>query len=321
LDSKSLLLDDGEQVHFDKLVLASGAVPRMLPDAKGMQNAFILRQPADAVAIRDKMKDAKSAIIIGGGYIGLEVAASFRKKGIDVNVIEAADRILARVASEPAATYLSDLHASEGVAVSTGIGVEDIMQDNGAFSGVKLADGTILNGDMLIVGIGVMPDSKLANDAGLETQRADGGAVMVDSQMYSSHSDVLAIGDVALQRSSSIAIESVHNAQETAAIAASTLMEVAPPTIQTPWFWSDQYDAKLQSVGVVPVGDNDVYQVTRPGSREGGISFWSYRQKQLVAVEVFNDPATYMMAKQCMDSNVSPDPERITDVSFSPIDQ
>jgi NADPH-dependent 2,4-dienoyl-CoA reductase/sulfur reductase-like enzyme len=167
----------------------------------------------------------------------------------------------------------------------------------------------------------VLPDSKLANDAGIETQRADGGAILVDSQMYSSHPDVLAIGDVALQRSSAIAIESVHNAQETAAIAASTLMEVAPPTIQTPWFWSDQYDAKLQSVGVVPVGDKEVYQVTRPGSRDGGISFWSYRQKQLVAVEVFNDPATYMMAKQCLDTNVSPDPDLISDVSFSPIDK
>ena len=321
LESKSLMLEGGEQVHFDKLVLASGAMPRMLPDAKGMQNAFILRQPADAIAIRNKMKDAKSAIIIGGGYIGLEVAASLRKKDIAVNVIEAADRILARVASSSTADYLSELHANHGVAVTTGIGVEDIMQDNGAFSGVKLADGTVLTGDMLIVGIGVLTDSKLANDAGIETQRADGGAILVDSQMYSSHPDVLAIGDVALQRSSAIAIESVHNAQETAAIAASTLMEVAPPTIQTPWFWSDQYDAKLQSVGVVPVGDKEVYQVTRPGSRDGGISFWSYRQKQLVAVEVFNDPATYMMAKQCLDTNVSPDPDLISDVSFSPIDK
>ncbi|WP_438996131.1 FAD-dependent oxidoreductase [Candidatus Puniceispirillum sp.] len=321
LEAKSLILDDGEQVHFDKLVIASGAVPRMLPSAEGMRNAFILRQPADAIAIRNKMKEAKSAIIIGGGYIGLEVAASFRKKGIEVNVIEAADRILARVASPSTADYLADLHNSHGVNLSTGIGVEDIMQDNGAFSGVKLTDGTVLTGDMLIVGIGVVPDSKLANDAGIETQRADGGAILVDSHMYSSHPDVLAIGDVALQRSASLAIESVHNAQETGAIAASTLMKVAPPTIQTPWFWSDQYDAKLQSVGVVPVGDDEVYQVTRPGSREGGISFWSFRQKRLVAVEVFNDPATYMMAKQCLDSNVSPDPDQIADIAYSPLDQ
>ena len=320
LESKSVFLEDGEQVHFDKLVIASGAVPRMLPSAEGLQNAFILRQPADAVAIRDRMKDAKSAIIIGGGYIGLEVAASFRKKGIDVNVIEAADRILARVASEPAARHLSELHTGHGVNLTTGIGVADIMHENGVFSGVKLADDTVLTGDMLVVGIGVLPDSRLANDAGIETQRADGGAILVDSQMYTSHPDVMAIGDVALQRSASIAIESVHNAQETAAIAASTLMEVAPPTIQTPWFWSDQYDAKLQSVGVVPVADEEVYQVTRPSSREGGISFWSFRQKRLIAVEVFNDPATYMMAKQCLDSNVSADPDLISDASYSPLD-
>jgi NADPH-dependent 2,4-dienoyl-CoA reductase/sulfur reductase-like enzyme len=284
-----------------------------------MKNAFTLRQPADAVAIRDKMNDAKTAIIIGGGYIGLEVAASLRKKGIAVNVIEAADRILARVASPSTADYLSELHTSHGVNLTTGINVEEIIQDGDSFSGVKLSDGTVLNGDMLIVGIGVLPDSKLANEAGLETQRNDGGAILVDNLMYTSHPDVLAIGDVALQRGASIAIESVHNAQETATIAASTLMEVAPPSIQTPWFWSDQYDTNLQSVGVVPVGDSDVYQITRPGSREGGISFWSFREKNLIAVEVINDPATYMMAKQCLDSNVSPDPDLIADIGYSPL--
>jgi NADPH-dependent 2,4-dienoyl-CoA reductase/sulfur reductase-like enzyme/phenylpropionate dioxygenase-like ring-hydroxylating dioxygenase large terminal subunit len=319
LETKSVVLDGGEKIYFDKLVLSSGAMPRMLPSAIGMKNAFTLRQPADAVAIRDKMNDAKTAIIIGGGYIGLEVAASLRKKGIAVNVIEAADRILARVASSSTADYLSELHTSHGVNLTTGINVEEIIQDGDSFSGVKLSDGTVLNGDMLIVGIGVLPDSKLANEAGLETQRNDGGAILVDNLMYTSHPDVLAIGDVALQRGASIAIESVHNAQETATIAASTLMEVAPPSIQTPWFWSDQYDTNLQSVGVVPVGDSDVYQITRPGSREGGISFWSFRQKNLIAVEVINDPATYMMAKQCLDSNVSPDPDLIADIGYSPL--
>ena len=172
---------------------------------------------------------------------------------------------------------------------------------------------------MLLVGIGVVPESKMANEAGLETQRDDGGGILVDEKMFTSHPDVLAIGDVALPRGHASTVESVHNAQETAAIAAAAIMGSALPKIQAPWFWSDQYDAKLQSVGIVPVDDKNVYQVTRAGKREGGVSFWSYRGSQLVAVEVFNDPATYMEAKQCLDTGRSPDPNLISNASFSPV--
>ena len=319
LDNKSLLLDGGDHINFDKLVIASGATPRVLPLAEDIENVFVLRQPADAVSIRQKANDSKRIIIIGGGYIGLEVAASLRKKGLEVDVIEVAERVLARVASVPAAKFLSDLHISEGVSFYTGVGVDKVLEKKGAFSGVKLTNGQSLSGDMLLVGIGVLPESKLAKEASLKTQRDDGGGILVDEKMCTSHPDVLAIGDVALRRGQTAAVESVHNAQETAAIAAATLMDVAPPNIQTPWFWSDQYDAKLQSVGIVPVDDKDVYQVTRTGKREGGISFWSYKGKQLVAVEVFSDPATYMEAKQCLDTGRSPDPDLIGDVSFSPI--
>jgi NADPH-dependent 2,4-dienoyl-CoA reductase/sulfur reductase-like enzyme len=185
---------------------------------------------------------------------------------------------------------------------------------------VTLADGQIIKGDMLITGIGVFPDSQIAVDAGLETLREDGGPILVDDMMQTSHVDVLAIGDVALKRSQAMAVESVHNAQETAAVAASTVTGVAPPVIQTPWFWSDQYDAKLQSVGIVPVLDEQAYQVTRPGKREGGISFWTYKGEELIAVEVINDPATYMEARQCLDTKQSPDPNQISDRLFSPVD-
>ena len=112
----------------------------------------------------------------------------------------------------------------------------------------------------------------------------------------------------------------MHNAQETAAVAAAAVTGSTAPTLQTPWFWSDQYDAKLQIVGVVPISDDDVYQVVRPGKRDGAVSFWSYRGKELVAVEVVNDPATYMEARQCLDTGQSPDPEQISNLSFSPID-
>jgi NADPH-dependent 2,4-dienoyl-CoA reductase/sulfur reductase-like enzyme/nitrite reductase/ring-hydroxylating ferredoxin subunit len=320
LDKKTVTVNQGDKIHFDKLVIASGAIPRELPATEGMGNTFTLRQPSDANAIRQTANNSDSVVIIGGGYIGLEVAASLNQKGMTVTVIEAADRILARVASKPLADHLTELHDSNGVSIVTGVGVQDINQEDGIFESVTLANGQTIKGDMLITGIGVLPDSKLAADAGLETLREGSGPILVDDMMQTSHKDVMAIGDVALRRSQTMAVESVHNAQETAAVAASTITGVAPPIIQTPWFWSDQYDAKLQSVGIVPVLDEEAYQVTRLGKRDGGVSFWTYKGTELIAVEVVNDPATYMEARQCLETQQSPDPNQISNPLFSPID-
>ncbi len=317
---KTITVNNGIVVNYDKLVIASGATPRELPDAIGVANAFTLRQPSDANAIRQAANNADSVVIIGGGYIGLEVAASLRKKGMAVTVIEAAERILARVASKPLAEHFQKLHEKHGVKIFTNIGVDKINHEDGIFAGVVLSDGIEVKADMLITGIGVFPDSKLAADAGIETQREDGGAILVDETMQTSDVDVYAIGDVAIRRDQSLAVESVHNAQETASIAAAAITNSSLPVIQTPWFWSDQYDTKLQSVGIVPVADSRIYQVARPGKKESGISFWSYIDEKLIAVEVVNDPATYMEARQCLDTKQSPDPKQISNRSYSPID-
>ena len=239
---------------------------------------------------------------------------------MDITVLEAADRILARVASKPLADRLSKLHADHGVKIITGAGVEKINQEDGIFEGVTLSDGQVVKGDMLITGIGVFPDSKLASDAGIETQFDEGGAILVDEMMRTNDQDIYAIGDVALCRSQKIAVESVHNAQENASIAAAAIVGHETPVTITPWFWSDQYDAKLQSVGIVPVLDADVYQVERPGKRDGGVSFWTYKGNDLLAVEVVNDPATYMEARQCLDTKQFPDPNQISKPSYSPVD-
>ena len=319
-DKKTITVNNGDVIKFDKLVIASGAVPKELPSSKDMGNAFVLRQPADANAIRQTANNSDSVVIIGGGYIGLEVASSLRKKGMEITVIEAGERILARVASQPLADLLHKLHEDNGVNVITGVGVESVNQEDGIFHNVTLSDGRVIEGEMLITGIGVFPDSKLASDSGLETQFDNGGAILVSNEMQTSDENIYAIGDVALRREQSIAVESVHNAQESAAIAAAAIAGVESPNIQTPWFWSDQYDAKLQSVGIVPVLDDNVYQVERPGKRDGAVSFWSYRGDELVAVEVVNDPATYMEARQCLDTKRFPDPEQISNPSYSPID-
>ena len=319
-DKKTITVNNGDIIKFDKLVIASGAIPRELPSSKDMGNAFVLRQPADANAIRQTANNSDLVVIIGGGYIGLEVASSLRKKGMEITVIEAGERILARVASQPLADLLHKLHEDNGVNVITGVGVESVNQEDGIFHSVTLSDGRVIEGEMLITGIGVFPDSKLASDSGLETQFDNGGAILVNNEMQTSDESIYAIGDVALRREQSIAVESVHNAQESAAIAAAAIAGVDSPNIQTPWFWSDQYEAKLQSVGIVPVQDDNVYQVERPGKRDGAVSFWSYRGEELVAVEVVNDPATYMEARQCLDTKRFPDPKQISNPSYSPID-
>ena len=156
--------------------------------------------------------------------------------------------------------------------------------------------------------------------SGIETQFENGGAILVDDHMCTSEPDIYAIGDVALRRSQKLAVESVHNAQENAAIAAASIVGQDLPVVQTPWFWSDQYDTKLQSVGIVPVLDADVYQVERKSKREGGVSFWTYKGDELLAVEVINDPATYMEARQCLDTKRFPDPKQIANPSYSPVD-
>ena len=316
--SQNVTLSNGEQLEFDKLVLATGAVPRSLPTTDGMSNVYVLRQPDDAISIRATARNVKSAVIIGGGYIGLEVAASLRKMGLEVSVVEMADRLLARVASPPVAQLLNDLHAEHGVSIYTGVGVDKIVDSDGKFTGVTLANGTDLTGEMLIVGIGVIPDSELAQQAGVETERPDGGAILVNPSMQTSNPNIIAIGDVALQRGHSLRIESVHNAQDTAARAAAGLMNEIPPIDQAPWFWSDQYDANLQSVGIVPTGDKDIYQITRSGEKKTSVSFWSYRDQDLIAVEAVRDSKDFMLGKKCLENNFSPDPNLICNPDYDP---
>jgi len=318
VSAQTVMLSNGEQLEFDKLVLATGAVPRSLASTEELSNVFVLRHPDDATAIRTTARNVHSAVIIGGGYIGLEVAASLRQMGLKVSVIEMADRLLARVASPPVAQLLNDLHVEHGVSVYTGVSVDKITNNNGQFSGVTLSDETVLNGDMLIVGIGVIPDSKLAQQAGIETEGHDGGAILVNTSMQTSNPNIIAMGDVALQRGQSLRIESVHNAQDTATRAAAAIMGEAPPRDQAPWFWSDQYDANLQSVGIVPTGDDNIYQVTRPGENDTGVSFWTYRDQELIAVEALRDSKNFMLGKKCLERDFSPNPDFICDPNYDP---
>lgn len=318
-DAQMISLKDGASLSYDRLVLATGATPRMLPNAVGLDNVFVVRSPDDARALRAALSSAQKAVVIGGGYIGLEAAASLRKGGMDVDVIEAADRLLARVASTDISAFFADLHAANGVRLHIGVGVAEILSAEGAFSGVTMADGTQIEADLLIVGIGVAPDIALAQMAGVECS----DAILVDAQMTTSVETIYAIGDGALAADIApmvagrpLRVESVHNAQDSAARAAAAINGHAPPAWQAPWFWSEQYDVRLQSAGIVPPAGADTHQVVRPGKREGGLSVWSFAGDQLEAIESVRDPAGYMVGKKCLDMGRHPTPAQVADMDF-----
>ena len=313
-EARQLTLDGGEILAYDRLVLATGATPRELPGTAGMQGVYTLRNPGDARRIRAAAGRVRSALVIGGGYIGLEVAASLTKMGKLVTVIEAAPRLLARVASPSVSAFFERRHVDEGVDVITGASVAEIRYRDGGFAGATLAGGRLIDADMLVVGIGVAPNTDLAKQAGLTI--ANG--IVTDSAMRTSNPDIYAIGDGALDDSAGngMRIESVHNAQQHAERAAAAMTGNDMPRHQAPWFWSDQYDVKLQSAGVLPAGDAGLRHVQRAGRRAGRFSVWSFAGDDLVAVEAIGDPAAYVLGKTCLEQGRAPGASQLADAAF-----
>ena len=172
--------------------------------------------------------------------------------------------------------------------------------------------GKQISAELLLVGIGVEPESLLADAIGAET----GNGILVDRQMRTTIEDVYAIGDVALVEGTALRVESVHNAQDTAVRAAADITKTPLPDISLPWFWSEQYDVRLQSAGIVLAGKDHMHYAVRPGKREGGMSVWSYDNGRLVAVEAVHDPAAYMLGKKCLENNLSPAPSDAADPAF-----
>ena len=310
--AKTLLLDTGTNLAWDKLVLATGARPRALSmagDGADAEGVVMLRHGDDARVLRARLREARRVVIIGGGYIGLEVAASARKLGKSVVVLEAAARLLARVASVEASAFFAELHQSQGVDVRCGQQIAGV--DSGR---IVFADGSALDADLVVVGIGVIPNTELAEAAGL----AVGNGILTDRDYRTSHADIFAIGDVALADAGytrgAMRLESVHHAQMSADIAAACLMGETPPPHEVPWFWSEQYDIRLQSAGLVPPDAQNSQTITRQGRREGQISFWSFTQDgTLAAVEALGDAQAYMVGRQLLEKGVAVSPEVIGD--------
>lgn len=300
-NGRSILLDN-EVVSYDHLALTTGSVPRSLPTAIGgaLDGVHVVRDLRDVDAMAPRFDAKARVLIVGGGYIGLEAAAVAATKGLEVTLVEMADRILQRVAAPQTSDFFRNLHQSHGVDIREGVGLERIFGDR-TVTGAALTDGSVLDLDFVIAGIGVTPATDLAEQAGLEI---DNG-IKTNALGQSSDPHIWAAGDCASlpYRGGRIRLESVQNAIDQAETVAENMLGADRPYQPMPWFWSDQYDVKLQIAGL-----NNGYDhvVTRPGEKGGAVSFWYYNKASLLAVDAANDPRAYMIGKRLIEAGKSP---------------
>ena len=301
--TKTVLTDDGDRLPFEKLVVATGARVRRLPvPGEDLDGVFYLRDCADVLAIKSKAQSAKTAVIIGGGYIGLETAASLRKQGIDVTVLEAMPRILQRVTAPEMSDFYRRIHTEEGVKI-----IENVMASKIEKSEFGLAVSTACNkkypADMVIIGIGVIPNLELAKHAGLDV---DNG-IAVNEFCQTSDPDIYAAGDVTWHHNpiydEHIRLESVPNATEQGKTVAAHICGKPKAYNALPWFWSDQFNLKLQIAGLSSGYDDVIIRGDMTGSR----SFAAYYFKgvKFIAVDAVNAPRDFMFGKMSLTRGVN----------------
>lgn len=296
-------------IPYDALALTTGAVPRRLPVAIGghLPGVHVIRDLADVDALAPQMQPGKRLIVIGGGYIGLEAAAVARMQGLEVTLIEAAPRILGRVAAPETADMIRALHQSHGVTLLENTGISRITGDSYA-NGVTLADSRHLPADLIITGIGVTPDTALAESAGLTLENG----IATNAFCQTSDPAIWAAGDAASfpHQGSLVRLESVGNAIDMAEAAAANMLGAEQPYTPKPWFWSDQFDAKLQIAGLNTGWDRTI---KRPGIAAYEGSIWYFRGSDLLAVDAINDARAYMIGKRLIEGGKSPDKALVAD--------
>ncbi len=311
--NKTITLHDGGSIPYGKLALTTGARVRKL-DLPGhdQEGVFYLRDLNDVDRIRGFIGPGKSAVIIGGGYIGLETAASMRKLGMEVTVLEALPRVLQRVTAPEVSAFYSRVHGEEGVNIITDAAVQ-ALEGDGTVKGVQLADGNRVAADLVVIGVGVLPDTDLAETAGLEV---DNG-IVVDEFARTSDPDIVAAGDCTNHYNPiyerRLRLESVQNATDQAKTAANTLCGKLENYHALPWFWSDQYDLKLQIAGLSQGFDRVVVR----GSADSGRSFAAFYfcGDRLLAVDAVNRPKEFMAVRRALTQGQSADPVKLADES------
>ena len=308
---KTLALSDGSTLGYDTLILATGSTPRVLTiPGHDLDGVLTLRSLADADLLRALAQPGAKLAVIGAGYIGLEAAAAARQLGHDVTVLEAAPRVLARVAGEAVSAFYEREHRAQGVDLRTGAAVAGFVGADGRLSGVQLADGEIVPADFAIVGVGVVPAMSLAQQAGLAC--ADG--IEVDADARTSDPAIFAIGDCARRPLAHYGragrLESVHNAVEQAKLAASAIAGKPRPACDVPWFWSDQYDLKLQTVGLAQGHDATVVRGD-PAARRFAVYY--LKDGALLAVDAVNAMPDFLFGKKLAGTGVKLDVDALRD--------
>jgi 3-phenylpropionate/trans-cinnamate dioxygenase ferredoxin reductase subunit len=312
-------LGDGSRLRYRKLALCTGGRPRPLScegidPATPPANLLYLRNLADADAIRGFLRPGAEIVVVGGGYVGLEVAASASKHGTKVTVLEAQPRVLARVAGAELSAFYESVHRAHGVEIMTGVAVSRAECDGGNIVAVHLTDGRRLRADVVVAGIGMIPNIDAAIDAGL----AGPEGIPVDENSCTIDLDILAAGDCTLQAhplyGRQVRLESVPNALEQARAGAVWLCGKPKPNRSVPWFWSDQYDLKLQMAGLSQGHDRCVI---RGDTASHSFSAFYFQGGRLLAMDAVNRPAEFMQVKRSLTAPVLLDPERIADESVS----
>ena len=300
---KKAILSDGAELYYDTLAFTTGAEPLRLPPSLGgkLSNVFTFRTIFDAKKMRNEFRSGRKLLVVGGGYIGLETAAVAKNMGMNVSLIEKGSSILQRVASKETACYFRELHRTHGVQIFENEGLDQVKEKNSRAVRVKLTSGKELSVDVIVSGIGIIPETSLAESSGLTVNNG----IVVDEIGRTSDHFVFAAGDCTSfpYFGNMIRLESVQNAIEQAEAVALSILGKGKKYCPVPWFWSDQYGTKLQIAGLNRGYTNTV---CRRGAR-GGLSIWYFYGRQFIAVDAINDPRAFMMGKKWLKERKTPD--------------
>jgi 3-phenylpropionate/trans-cinnamate dioxygenase ferredoxin reductase subunit len=312
--ARRVLVEGGTSIPFDKLAIATGSRSRLL-DIRGADHPHIyyIRSLADVDGVRSRLKEARTAVIVGAGFIGLEVAAVLVRLGLDVTLLGSTERLLPRLVAGEMASFLLDYHLLKGVKIVLQADVQEVRHLDEGRADVVLADGRSFPADIVLVGIGALPNVELALAAGLD---CDNG-IVVDEFAVTSDPVIVAAGDCTNHPNPlfgrRLRLETVHNAVEQGRTAGATIAGRELPYIQAPWVWSDQYDLRLQSVGLHDEHDRTVL---RGDPRDARFSLFYYQGEKLLAVNSINQPLIFGAVRRLLNEGIPLRPEEAADVGF-----
>lgn len=308
-DEKCITLASGKTLTYTALILATGTTARCIPADQGgdATNVHTLRTLSNAKNLRGEFTEGRRLLVVGGGYIGLEIAAVARSVGMSVTLIEQGSRILGRVAAAETAAYFKALHQGNGVEILEGVGLKRLVHAQGRVTAAQLTNGAELELDIVVAGIGVTPATDLAVSAGLQV---DNG-IVVDTSGRTADSSIYAIGDCACfpYQNQLTRLECVQNAVDMAGLVARSVLGKPAEYLPTPWFWSDQYSTKLQIAGL----NRGYTRIAVRKTADSCVSIWYYDEDHFIAVDAINDAKAFMTARKWLSVAESPAFDEISD--------